>query len=102
MFDASIDGLALWSPSGEIVDINPALWTMYGYSREEFLALSADGSARPSGGRALHTILRSASAGEPFHGEVADQRKDRIDTGTRSAWHSDAVPGQAAPAHDRP
>ena len=76
MFDASIDGLALWSPSGEIVDINPALWKMYGYSREEFLALSADGSARPSGGRALHTILRSASAGEPFHGEVADQRKD--------------------------
>ena len=38
MFNASIDGLALWSPDGAIVDINPALWRMYGYSDEEFLA----------------------------------------------------------------
>src|SRR4051812_27015425 len=34
MFDASIDGLALRTLSGELVDSNPALWRMYGYSRE--------------------------------------------------------------------
>jgi PAS domain S-box-containing protein len=32
MFNASIDGLALWNAAGEIVDANPALLKMYGYS----------------------------------------------------------------------
>jgi PAS domain-containing protein len=31
MFNASIDGLALCSAAGEVVDTNPALWRMYGY-----------------------------------------------------------------------
>ncbi len=35
MFNASIDGLALWNAAGEIVDTNPALWRMYGYSDGE-------------------------------------------------------------------
>ena len=35
MFNASIDGLALWNAAGEIVDINPALWRMYGYDDGE-------------------------------------------------------------------
>ena len=39
MFNASIDGLALWNAAGEIVDTNPALWRMYGYSDDEFSAL---------------------------------------------------------------
>ena len=39
MFNASIDGLALWNAAGEIVDTNPALWRMYGYSDGEFSAL---------------------------------------------------------------
>jgi len=76
MFDASIDGLALWSPGGEIVDINPALWRMYGYTREEFLGVSTETSDRPARGPALSRILRSAPNGEPFHAEVTDQRKD--------------------------
>src|SRR5262249_13949478 len=38
MFNGSIDGLALWNLGGEIVDINPTLWRMYGYSDEEFHA----------------------------------------------------------------
>ena len=39
MFNASIDGLALWNAAGEIVDTNPALWRMYGYSDSEFSTL---------------------------------------------------------------
>ena len=76
MFDASIDGLALWSPGGEIVDINPALWRMYGYSREEFLALSPEEVTRRANRPALEAILRSLAKGEPFHAEVTDHRKD--------------------------
>ena len=76
MFDASIDGLALWSPGGEIVDINPALWKMYGYTREEFLGPSTEISDRPARGPALSRILRSALNGEAFHAELTDRRKD--------------------------
>src|SRR5262249_38601179 len=41
MFNASIDGLALWRPDGAIVDINFTLWRMYGYSDEAFIARDA-------------------------------------------------------------
>ena len=47
MFNASIDGLALWNPAGEIVDTNPALWQMYGYRHDEFAATSAGGWSGP-------------------------------------------------------
>ena len=76
MFDASIDGLALWSRGGDIVDINPALWKMYGYSREGFFALDSAHSDRPAGRPALVEIVRSAPGAEPFHAEVTDRRKD--------------------------
>jgi two-component system NtrC family sensor kinase len=42
MFDASIDGLALRTLDGQLVDSNPALWRIYGYTREAFLALSPE------------------------------------------------------------
>ena len=76
MFDASIDGLALWSPGGQIVDVNPALWRMYGYSREALLALSPEELAWHADRPALAEILRSVAKGEPFHAEVTDHRSD--------------------------
>src|SRR5207249_2166159 len=48
MFCASIDGLALWNAAGEIVDTNPALWRMYGYSGDESSALPPHGYKGPS------------------------------------------------------
>jgi len=76
MFDASIDGLALRGLDGELVDVNPALWRMYGYSREAFLALSPGDIARRASRPALRQILRSVAEGQPFHVEVTDYRKD--------------------------
>ena len=76
MFDASIDGLALLSVGGEIVDINQALWSMYGCSREELLdagALNRTGSQQVP---ALAGVLRTVPVGQPFHAEVTDRRKD--------------------------
>ena len=76
MFDASIDGLALWSPDGAIVDINLTLWRMYGYSDEAFLARDPEKPIRQARRPALDKILPSVSRGEPFHTEVSDHRKD--------------------------
>jgi PAS domain S-box-containing protein len=76
MFNASIDGLALWSPDGAIVDINLTLWRMYGYSDEEFLARDPEKPIRQARRPALDKILPSVARGEPFHTELTDHRKD--------------------------
>jgi two-component system NtrC family sensor kinase len=76
IFNASIDGLALWSPDGAIVDINLTLWRMYGYSDEEFLARNSAEPIRQARRPALDKILPSVSRGEPFHTQLTDHRKD--------------------------
>ncbi len=76
MFDASIDGLALWNAEGRIVDVNPALWRMHGYTREEFLMLPHRQLVHPSCHPAFDDILRAVAASKPFHAEVSDLRKD--------------------------
>jgi PAS domain S-box-containing protein len=73
MFNASIDGLALWNAAGEIVDTNPALWRMYGYNDGEFSASLPGAFAGPSYDRGF---LRAVAAGEPLHSEVTELRKD--------------------------
>lgn len=73
MFNASIDGLALWNSAAEMVDANPALWKMYGYSEEEHQASPLSKFVGPS----YHPdLLRSIAAGEPLHVELTDLRKD--------------------------
>jgi PAS domain S-box-containing protein len=73
MFNASIDGLALWNAAGEMVDTNPALWRMYG---------DADGpsSTLPSGSTVGPTyqpeFFRAVAAGESLHSEVTERRAD--------------------------
>jgi len=67
MFNASIDGLALWNKDGEIVEINPALWKMYGYSDEEFLARDPEKPIRQEPRPALDRIMPSVARGEAFH-----------------------------------
>jgi PAS domain S-box-containing protein len=74
MFNASIDGLALWNAAGEIVDTNPALHRMYGYAEE---APSAE--FPPDSWRALSypaQFLPSVIAGQPLHVQVQAERRD--------------------------
>jgi PAS domain S-box-containing protein len=73
MFNASIDGLALWNAAGEIVDTNPALWRMYGYDDRESFAFPAGSDTGPC----YHPeFLRAVAAGQALHSEVTDHRKD--------------------------
>ena len=73
MFNASIDGLALWNAAGEVVDINPALWRMYGHTDAEFRAMSTQDRPRPS---YQPEFLRVVASGESLHSEVTETRKD--------------------------
>ena len=73
MFNASIDGLALWTAAGKIVDTNPALWQMYGYSNGEYSALPPGTWTGPSYQPAF---FRSIAEGESLHIDVKAQRRD--------------------------
>jgi PAS domain S-box-containing protein len=73
MFNASIDGLALWNAAGELVDTNPALRRMYGWGDAEPAAPRRgawDGPSYPP--EFLSTVL----AGESRHAEVPARRRD--------------------------
>ncbi|RPI46077.1 MAG: PAS domain-containing sensor histidine kinase, partial [Betaproteobacteria bacterium] len=73
MFNASIDGLALWNSDGEIVDVNPALAKIYGYGEEELATLPRGAFLDPD----YHPeFLRSLASGEPWHAEFTALRKD--------------------------
>jgi len=73
MFNASIDGLALWNAAGDIVDTNPALWRMYGYSASEFSALPPGSWEGPCYSA---EFLRSVAFGTAMHSEVTELRRD--------------------------
>ncbi|HET7372873.1 MAG TPA: ATP-binding protein, partial [Gemmatimonadaceae bacterium] len=73
MFCASIDGMALWNAAGEIVDTNPALWRMYGYSDGNSSTLPPDGWKGPSYDP---DFLRAVAAGKSLSREITASRKD--------------------------
>ena len=74
MFNAAIDGVALWTAEGELVDTNPALWHMYGYSDDD----GSLPSGRWAGPSYATEFLRSVAAGESRHIEVTELRKDGV------------------------
>jgi two-component system NtrC family sensor kinase len=92
MFNASIDGLALWNAEAEMVDANPALWRMYGYS-EESASLDAEPARRPVLPARCPALHRFREAGPRRHHRDAQGRLEPRDRGPR---HPDAVPGKSA------
>jgi two-component system NtrC family sensor kinase len=73
MFDASIDGLVLWSAAGKIVDINPAMSRICGYDEPAAAHSSSRRVLNPASHPDLH---RAVMRGEPWHGEISDVRRD--------------------------
>ena len=75
MFNASIDGLALWTAEGELVDTNPALRRIYGHGdNEDVVPLSP----KWNGPSYAAEFLRSVAAGESRHIEVTELRNDGV------------------------
>ena len=73
MFNASIDGLALGNPPGELVDTNPALWRMCGYGEPDPAALR---HSEWSGSPYPPDFISAVAAGEPRNREIHTVRKD--------------------------
>ena len=72
MFNASIDGLALWTADGELVDTNPALRRIYGHDGGD----AAADLAEWAGPTYATEFLRAVAAGESRHVEVTELRAD--------------------------
>jgi PAS domain S-box-containing protein len=73
VFNASIDGLALWDGAGRIVDTNPALRQMYGYADADLADCSPDSW---HGLSYQSELLRTVASGLPMHAEVTVERLD--------------------------
>ncbi|MGW8269285.1 MAG: PAS domain-containing hybrid sensor histidine kinase/response regulator [Burkholderiales bacterium] len=76
IFDASVDGMALLDELGWIVDANPAFCALFGYSREEVLALDSK-TLVPKESRAICLeVLATANANSVSQGECHGRRRD--------------------------
>jgi two-component system NtrC family sensor kinase len=73
IFRASVDGLALWSADGRLIDTNPALWRMYGYGDADTHPSSA---WRYPGPPHDPEFFRAVASGVALHFEVAHLRRD--------------------------
>ena len=76
IFNASFDGMIIRTLEGEIVDVNPALLSMYGYTREELIG--RDFGPIISGRRVegFREYLSEIAAGRPYRTESRVPKKD--------------------------
>jgi PAS domain S-box-containing protein len=76
IFNASVDGMALLDELGWIVDANPAFCALFGYAREEILALDSK-TLVPKESRAVCLeVLATANADTVSQGECRGRRRD--------------------------
>jgi PAS domain S-box-containing protein len=76
VFNASVDGLALCTPDGRIMDANPAFCRLHGYTREELLAAESFQFVHPDSLHRCWAFFEAASAGNDLSSEAQAQRKD--------------------------
>jgi len=75
-FNASVDGIALCTHDGRIVDANPAFCRLHGYTREELLAVESFQFVHPDSHLRCWAFFEAASAGQSLKSEAKAQRKD--------------------------
>jgi len=76
IFNASLDGMLIRSPAGEVIDVNPALLAMYGYSREELVGKNPSPVISQENEEEFRTFLGEIGAGRPHRIESRAWRKD--------------------------
>jgi PAS domain S-box-containing protein len=76
IFNASVDGFALCTPDGRIMEANPAFCRLHGYSREELLAAESFQFVHPSSQLRCWAFFEAASGGHSLSSEATAQRKD--------------------------
>jgi PAS domain S-box-containing protein len=76
VFEATSDGLAIANLDAIPVEVNPAFAAMHGYEREEILGLDPSAYVHPDSLPLLAEYYEKVRAGERFHTEAMDLRRD--------------------------
>ena len=76
IFNGSVDGLALCTADGRIVDANPAFCRLHGYTRDELLSAESFQFVHPDSHLRCWAFFEAASAGQSLNSEAKAQRKD--------------------------
>jgi len=76
IFNASVDGFALCTPDGRVMDANPAFCRLHGYTREELLAAESFQFVHPDSQLRCWAFFEAASAGHSLRSEAKARRKD--------------------------
>jgi len=76
IFNASFDGMIIRTLEGEIVDVNPALESMYGYGREELIGRTFGPIISEGRAESFRGYLAEVAAGRHFRTESHVPRKD--------------------------
>jgi PAS domain S-box-containing protein len=76
IFNASFDGMIIRTLEGEIVDVNPALESMYGYGREELVGRTFGPIISEKRAGSFRGYLAEVAAGRHFRTESHVPRKD--------------------------
>ena len=77
VFEASTDGLVINDlEDGHLVEANPAMYTMHGYTYEEFMALHPMTFIHPDSHTLFAEFLTTVKAGHQFQDRAVDIHKD--------------------------
>lgn len=77
IFEASLDGLVINDlEDGHLIEVNPAMYNMHGYSYGEFMTLHPMAFIHPDSHSLFVDFLQTVKAGLPWQGRAIDIRKD--------------------------
>jgi PAS domain S-box-containing protein len=77
IFEATIDGLSINDlEDGRVIEANPALCKMFGYTYEEFIDLPPTATIHPDTYHVVAEVLQKVQAGNPFQTRFVALRKD--------------------------
>ena len=76
IFNASFDGMIIRTLEGEIVDVNPALESMYGYKRDELVGRTFGPIISEQRAGSFRDYLAEVASGRPYRTESKVPRKD--------------------------
>ena len=75
IFNASVDGIALWDEHCRLVDVNPAFLAMHGFERDEILKADSLDFIPAEGREGCRQLVRAAVAGRSSQGEHVAHHK---------------------------
>ena len=76
IYEATSDGLIISDWDGTIVEVNPAVCRMFGYSREEFLGLPPTATVHPASLSLVAESMRAIQEGGQAQAQLVNLRKD--------------------------